>query len=267
MPMPESESSSTPEQPTSESTQRGDSEQPDATRPAGESSGSGQVEQSVAAAPEFEATETRYPDGLVGFLGRVASDPFEVNHAVEDLRAMIEATVRREIGVFRREVNVKFESLRGEIGILRKEMDLTFKSLRGEMDVTFESLRGEMDVTFESLRGEIRALRKEMEVRFEALESKFEARFEAIESSLTMLRWMMGLGITLLVAIFVLLVHIVLTDDRPSTPLPQSPTVQTPAGTETVLPSGAVPGSEAPVRAAPGGPSGAADPPADQPTP
>ena len=256
MPMPESESSSTPEQPPSESTQRGDSEQPDATRPAGESSGSGQVEQSVAAAPEFEATETRYPDGLVGFLGRVASDPFEVNHAVEDLRAMIEATVRREIGVFRREVNVKFESLRGEIGILRKEMDLTLKSLRKEMDVRFESLRGEMDVTFESLRGEIRALRKEMEVRF-----------EAIESQLTMLRWMLGLGITLLVAIFVLLVHIVLTDDRPSTPLPQSPTVQTPAGTETVLPSGAVPGSEAPVRAAPGGPSGAADPPADQPTP
>ena len=254
--MPESESSSTPEQPPSESTQRGDSEQPDATRPAGESSGSGQVEQSVAAAPEFEATETRYPDGLVGFLGRVASDPFEVNHAVEDLRAMIEATVRREIGVFRREVNVKFESLRGEIGILRKEMDLTLKSLRKEMDVRFESLRGEMDVTFESLRGEIRALRKEMEVRF-----------EAIESQLTMLRWMLGLGITLLVAIFVLLVHIVLTDDRPSTPLPQSPTVQTPAGTETVLPSGAVPGSEAPVRAAPGGPSGAADPPADQPTP
>ncbi len=256
MPMTESESSSTPEQPPSESTQRGDSEQPDATRPAGESSGSGQVEQSVAAAPEFEATETRYPDGLVGFLGRVASDPFEVNHAVEDLRAMIEATVRREIGVFRREVNVKFESLRGEIGILRKEMDLTLKSLRKEMDVRFESLRGEMDVTFESLRGEIRALRKEMEVRF-----------EAIESQLTMLRWMLGLGITLLVAIFVLLVHIVLTDDRPSTPLPQSPTVQTPAGTETVLPSGAVPGSEAPVRSAPGGPSGAADPPADQPTP
>lgn len=216
MRMPAPESSSGTEQPASESTQRGDSEQPDATRPAGESPVSGQVEQSVATVPELEATESRYRDGLVGILSRVASNPFEVNHAVEDLRAMIEETVRREIGVFRREVNVKFESLRGEI----------------------------------------RALRKEMEVRF-----------EAIESQLTMLRWMMGLGITLLIAIFVLSVHIVLADDRPSTPLPQSPTVQVPAGTETAPPSSAVPGSEAPVSAAPGGPSGAADPPADQPTP
>lgn len=63
MPMPESESSSTPKQ-------------PDATRPAGESPGSGQVEQSVAAVLEFEATESRYRNGLVGLLARVASDPF-----------------------------------------------------------------------------------------------------------------------------------------------------------------------------------------------
>ena len=111
----------------------------------------------MAAVPEFEATESRYRNGLVGILSRVASNTLEVNHAVEDLRAMIEETVRREIGVFRKEMNVKFESLRGEIRALRKEM---------------------------------------------------EAGFRAIERELTVLRWMMGAMITLLIVVFVLVVHI-----------------------------------------------------------
>ena len=81
---------------------------------------------------------------------------------------MIEETVQREIGVFRREMNVKFESLRGEI----------------------------------------RALRKEMEAGFESLESTLEAGFRAIERELTVLRWMMGAMITLLIVVFVLVVHI-----------------------------------------------------------
>lgn len=212
--MSASESKSTSERSSSEVTQREDGENRDATRPAGESPGSGQVAQSVPVVPGIEATESRYRNGLIGILSRVTSNPFEVNHAVEDLRSMIEETVRREVGV------------------LRKEMDAGFKAV--------------------------------------------EARFKAIESQLTMVRWMLGAVFTMLaavlaalVALIVIVVNLASSVDRSGTPLPPPPsaTVQAPAKTETVPPTGAVPGRESSAVAAPGGTAVTADPPADQTTP
>ena len=180
--------------------------------------GSGQVEQSVAAGQQVETPESRYQAGLVSILSQVTSDPLEVNHAVEDLQGLIEATVRREIGVFRREVNVMF------------------KSLRREMDGKFEAM---------------------------------DARFEAIESQPTMIRWMLGAIITLLVALFIVVFDMARSDDRSATPLPQSQsvTLQAPTKTETVAPTGAAPSNEASTLAAPGDPSVTKAVPADQPAP
>ena len=275
MPMSAPDSSSTPKQPSSEATQRGDSGQSAAPRRAGESSGPVQVEQSVAVAPDFEATETRYRDGLIHIFSQVASDPSEVNHAVEDLRALIEETVRREVAVLRGE----FGALRGEFGVLRKEMDVRFDALRKEMDVLhkemdvrFDALHKEMDV----LRKEMDVLRKEMDARFDALQKEMNATIEGLKSQNRTLRWTIGAVITMMVALFashvaliVLFVNMVLSENRSGTPLapPPNATVQAPAGTETAPPSGAVVRSEAPEVAAPGGQSATADPPEDQPTP
>ena len=211
MGMSASESSSTPKKYSSKSTQRGDSGQPVTPHPAGESPGSGQIEQRTAVAPGVEAKESRYLDGLVRVLARVTSDPFDISHAVEDLRGLIEETVRREIGALRREVNGAFDDLRGEMNV----------------------------------------------------------RFEAIESQLTMIRWMLGATITLLVALFILVVDMALSENRSDTPPPPPPSaaVQAPARTETGPPIGAEPGSQAPSLVAPGEPSVRADPPADQPRP
>ena len=198
--MSASKSSSTLKQSSSESTQRGDSGQPVTPHPAGESPGSGQIEQRAAVLPGVEAKKSRYRDGLVRILARVTSDPLDINHAVEDLRGLIEETVRREI----------------------------------------EALRNEMNV-----------------------------RFKAIESQLTMIRWMLGATITLLVALFILVVDMALSGNRSDTPPPPPPSaaVQAPARTETVPPTGAETGSQAPSLVAPGEPSVRADPPADQPSP
>lgn len=200
MGMSASESSSTPKKYSSKSTQRGDSGQPVTPHPAGESPGSGQIEQRTAVAPGVEAKESRYLDGLVRILARVTSDPFDISHAVEDLRGLIGETVRREI----------------------------------------EALCNEMNV-----------------------------RFKAIESQLTMIRWMLGATITLLVALFILVVDMALSENRSDTPPPPPPSaaVQAPARTETGPPTGAEPGSQAPSLVAPGEPSVRADPPADQPRP
>lgn len=98
------QSSSTPKQSSSESELRGDSGNRGATGTAGESLGSGQVDQNVATALEFEATERHPRTGLVRIPSQVISSPFAVNHAVGDLRALIEGTVRREIWILRRAV-------------------------------------------------------------------------------------------------------------------------------------------------------------------
>ena len=212
--MATADSNSTTKQSEREPTQRGGGENREATRPAGESPVSGQVEQSVPAVPEVEATESRYRTGLVRMLSRVTSDPLEVYHAMENLRAMIEETVRREIGTLRREVNAGFKSI---------------------------------------------------EARIESLESQFKMYRSLIVAVITLLVAL----ITMVAALIVLVVNLVASADRSGTPLPSPPsaTVQAPARTETVSPTGAVPGSEAPALAAPGGTAVTADQPADQSTP
>lgn len=197
------QSSSTPKQSSSESEPRGDSGNRGATETAGKSLGSGQVDQSVATAREFEASEGHPRTGLVRISSQVTASPFELNHSVKDLRALIEATARREIWVLRKEV-------------------------------------------------------------------------EALQSEFKMVRWMLGAVITLLVALlasqvalFVLLVNMAPSVGRLGTPLPppRSPTVQVPAETETVPPTGTAIGSEALGLAAPGWPPVTADVPDDHAAP
>ena len=219
--MATAESNSITKRSQSEPTQRGGGENREATRPAGESPVSGQVEQSVPAVPEVEATESRYRTGLVRMLSRVTSDPLEVYHAMENLRAMIEETVRREIGTLRREVNAGFKGI----------------------EAKFEAI----------------------EAKIESLESQFKMYRSLIVAVITLLVAL----ITMVAALIVLVVNLVASADRSGTPLPSPPsaTVQAPARTETVSPTGAVPGSEAPALAAPGGTAVTADQPADQSTP
>ena len=121
--MSASESNSTSERSSSESTQREDGENREATRRAGESPGSVQVEQSIAVAPELEATERRYQTGLVTLLSKVTSDPVAVYHAVADLRALIEETVRREIGVLRKETNAAFKVVEAKFASVEAKIE------------------------------------------------------------------------------------------------------------------------------------------------
>ena len=109
------QSSSTPKQSSSESEPRGDSGNRGATETAGKSLGSGQVDQSVATAREFEASEGHPRTGLVRISSQVTASPFELNHSVKDLCALIEATARREIWVLRKEV----EALQSEFKMVR----------------------------------------------------------------------------------------------------------------------------------------------------
>ena len=244
--MSASESNSTSERSSSEATQREDGENRDAIRPAGESPGSVQVEQSVAVAPGLEPTVSQYQTGLVTILSKVTSDPVAVNHAVADLRALIEEAVRREIGILRKETNAAF-----------KTVEAAFKVVEAKF--------ASMGTKFGS-----------MEIKLESMGTKLESRIESLESQFKTFRWIMGAVITLLVAnlattvaLIVLLINLMASEDRSGTALPPPPsaTVQAPAKSETVPPTGAVPGREDPAIAAPGGTAVTADQPADESTP
>ena len=159
---------------------------------------------------------------------------------VEDLRALIEGAVRREVGALRREMNVRLEAF-------------------GAMfDAKIEALKAKFDAKFEAL-----------EAKIEALDAKFEAKFEALQFQIKMMRWVLGIVVVMQIAMFGMMYRLVFFEDRSRTPPPPppSPTLQAPAGTEAESTTGTGPGQGASAIAARDGSSGTADPAADPPTP
>ena len=127
--MSERKSSSLREQSASESAQCQDIRNQDVTGSNEESPTAGQVEQRAAPHAELEATEGHYRTGLVRALTQLTPDAFEVNSVLEDLRALIEETVRREVGALRRELNAKLESLSREMNAKLESLDSRFKMM------------------------------------------------------------------------------------------------------------------------------------------
>ena len=164
--MPKSGSSSVSEKSAAESAQRRDSKDHGSERSEKETPPSGQFEQSILEPPPLETPESPYPGGLVSLLSQVTPDSFEVNRALEDLRSMIERTVRREVGWLAKVISAKLEAFGSKL--------------------------------------EARDVRSE--ARSEARFAANEARLESLESQFRMIRWMLGLMFAMLLAVLVLLV-------------------------------------------------------------
>ena len=170
---------------------------------------------------------------------------------VEDLRALIEGAVRREVGALRREMNVRLEAF----GAM---FDAKIEALKAKFDAKFKALEAKFDAKFEAL-----------EAKIEALDAKFEAKFEALQFQIKMMRWVLGIVVVMQIAMFGMMYRLVFFEDRSRTPPPPppSPTLQAPAGTEAESTTGTGPGQGASAIAARDGSSGTADPAADPPTP
>lgn len=237
-PMPESGSSSVSEKSAAESAQRRDSKDHGSERSEKETPPSGQFEQSILEPPPLETPESPYPGGLVSLLSQVTPDSFEVNRALEDLRSMIERTVRREVGWLAKVISAKLEAFGAKLEALEA------RSVAREA------------------RSEAREVRSES--RSEARFAANEARLESLESQFRMIRWMLGLMFAMLLAVLVLLVT-----ERRSTaplPLPRDAAVQVPVGTETSQPR-AAPVHEATELSGPAETSDGSEAPADSTVP
>ena len=132
--MPRSESSSDPEQSAAESSHRRESEDHGSECSEKETPRLGQFEQSIAEPSPLDIPESPYPDGLVGLLSQVTPDSFEANRALEDLRLMIERTVRREIDWLAREIGAQLEAFGAKSEAREAKSEVRFAAIESRLE-------------------------------------------------------------------------------------------------------------------------------------
>ena len=136
--MPASESSSDPEQPTSESSLLRDTEEHSSTRPEWDPTRYGRVEQSVLKPPGLDGVAGPARNALVGVLARIAPNDLEVHQALEDLRSMIEETVRREVRTLAKEMNANFEAIEARF---EAKFEAGFKVIEARLEAVESQLK------------------------------------------------------------------------------------------------------------------------------
>jgi len=117
----------------------------------------------------------------------------------EELRALREIQIAHFNAAEKRfEASEKrFDALHREMTARFEAMDKRFEALQREMTARFEAV----DKRFEAVDKRFEALQREMSARFEAVDK----RFEAMERRFRFQEWMIGGGVTLIMAFLSLL--------------------------------------------------------------
>lgn len=110
----------------------------------------------------------------------------------EELRALREIQITHFNAAEKR-----FEASEKRFDALHREMTARFEA----MDKRFEALQREMTTRFEAVDKRFEALQREMTTRFEAVDK----RFEAMERRFRFQEWLIGGGVTLIMAFLSLL--------------------------------------------------------------
>jgi len=119
------------------------------------------------------------------------------------LNPLLERLIRLEdeLKALRIEMNIRFETV-------IKEMNIRFEAIIKEMNIRFEAQKQESDARFEAINTRFEAINARFEAintRFEALIKEMNTRFEALDKRLNFLKWLIGIGITLLGGLITLL--------------------------------------------------------------
>lgn len=157
-----------------------------------------------------DTVEPRHQSGgLAVALAKLDLDALTVADAVADVAAMagenVTTAIRADLKEFRAEVNARFETFGAAV-------NARFETFDAKVNARFETFSAEVNARFEALQGEIARLGSETNARFETLGANTDARFEAVMESirslrrelqsvqreLATLRWMIGVGFTLL---------------------------------------------------------------------
>ncbi len=124
-------------------------------------------------------------DALLRLFAKIEQDPITVHEALEDIRAVSGENIRKDIEGLEIRMTARFDTTDARIDTI----DARFDALRTWVTARFDTI----DARFDELKTWVTA-------RFDTT----DARFDALQREISSLRWMIGVGFTLL-SIFIAL--------------------------------------------------------------
>ena len=124
-------------------------------------------------------------DALLRLFAKIEQDPITVHEALEDIRAVSGENIRKDIEGLEIRMTARFDTTDARIDTI---------------DARFDALRTWVTARFDTTDARIDELKTWVTARFDTT----DARFDALQREISSLRWMIGVGFTLL-SIFIAL--------------------------------------------------------------
>ena len=131
-------------------------------------------------------------DALLRLFAKIEQDPITVHEALEDIRAVSGENIRKDIEGLEIRMTARFDTTDARIDTIDARFDTT--------DARFDALRTWVTARFDTTDARIDELRTWVTARFDTT----DARFDGLQREISSLRWMIGVGFTLL-SIFIAL--------------------------------------------------------------
>ena len=124
-------------------------------------------------------------DALLRLFAKIEQDPITVHEALEDIRAVSGENIRKDIEGLEIRMTARFDTTDARIDTI---------------DARFDALRTWVTARFDTTDARIDELKTWVTARFDTT----DARFDGLQREISSLRWMIGVGFTLL-SIFIAL--------------------------------------------------------------
>ena len=115
--------------------------------------------------------------------------------------------IQADIKVVGSKIDKLDESVRADIKVLDSKVDGNFELLDAKIDNNFELLNAKIDKLDESVRADIKVLDSKVDNNFDVLNTKIDKNFEVlntkIDGAVNMRKWVVGILITILLAIVI----------------------------------------------------------------
>ncbi len=124
-------------------------------------------------------TEPPKHDALLRLFAKIEQDPITVHEALEDIRAISGENIRKDIEGLEIRTTARFDTI-----------DARFDTTDARTDARFDTTDARTDARFDTT-----------DARFDMIDARFDtvdARFDALQREISSLRWMIGIGFTLL---------------------------------------------------------------------
>ena len=138
-------------------------------------------------------------DALLRLFAKIEQDPITVHEALEDIRAVSGENIRKDIEGLEIRMTARFDTTEARFDTT----DAHIGALRTWVTARIDTI----DARFDTTDAHIGALRTWVTARIDTIDARFDttdARLDGLQREISSLRWMIGVGFTLL-SIFIAL--------------------------------------------------------------